>query len=415
MGSSSVCILNFGCRVNQAENMRLEEDLRSRGASIAEDYSAATHVIINTCAVTESAENQVRRIIRRIARDRPDTKIFLAGCTVDRDGESLRRLPGVAGVFRNADKETIAESLVPSPSRIVPAFEKARTRPMLKIQDGCNLACAFCIIPALRGRVLRSVPPAEVARRVAAYGQAGYPEVILTGILLGAYGADLRPRVSLAELLAALEGHGPPLRISSIEPWRLTAELVEVLGSAPHIRPHFHIPIQSGSRSVLKRMNRWMESERVRAIVARLRELAPAASIGTDIIAGFPGETDRELEETVRFMSEARFTYFHVFSYSQRPATAAAGMTSQVPREVVRERSARLRALSAAADYSFRKRFEGEILNAVVLARGGPEGERAVTANGIKVRVAGHPAPGAARVRIAAVQPDATFAVIVAG
>lgn len=413
--SPVVRIVNFGCKVNQSENSRLEEEIRKRGASVTDDDSIATDFVINTCAVTANAEREVRQLARRLARSRPDARLYLMGCYVDRDAAKLLSLPGLRGVFRNGQKDDVARAIVPERRTPLAAASgaRSRTRAFLKIQDGCNLACAFCIIPELRGRTIRSTPPSEVVSRLAQFASAGYPEVVLTGVLLGAYGSDLTPRVTLLELVERLgSAHTPPIRISSIEPWRLDRTLARAFASTPIIRPHFHIPIQSGSASVLRQMNRHLDLEELAAVLESILQARPDASIGTDLITGFPGETERELEETRQLVDRLGFTYLHVFPYSARPGTRAAAMEGVVAPEVVKTRSRVLREQGAAANLAFRTRFIGTVLDAVVLESPGADGVDALTANYIKVTLPAGASPGAARVRIVDVEAESTRGVL---
>ncbi len=409
----TLCILNFGCKVNQAENVWFEEEARKRGVRVTTDSAAATDILINTCAVTARAESQVRQLVRRVGREHPTARVFLTGCYVDRDGTRLGSLPGVTEVFRNADKERIVSAVLPRLPMAPAAFVSTRTRPLLKIQDGCNLHCAFCIIPELRGRTIRSMPPDEVVRRVTAYRAAGYPEVIMTGVLLGAYGSDLTPRIDLADLLTRLEPHAPKLRISSVEPWRLSDRIVTCLGSADFIQPHFHIPIQSGSASVLQRMNRRLDLGRLDGLMRKLRSMNPDVSVGSDVIVGFPGETEAEFEETVDAVKRLEFSYLHVFPYSPRPGTPAAGDANQVRREVIRRRAALLREISATENLAFRRRFEGREIDGVILGKGDDEGAQAITGNYIKVTLETNQPTGAARILITQAGTDATHGRIV--
>ncbi|MEW6368985.1 MAG: MiaB/RimO family radical SAM methylthiotransferase [Acidobacteriota bacterium] len=402
--------MNFGCKVNQAEGLRLEEEILARGGAIVAAPDAATHVVINTCAVTSSAERQVRQLVRRIARGNPSCRIVVAGCYADRDATGAAALPGNVVVLTNAEKSRIPGSLLPESLPRVRRFETSRTRPILKIQDGCNLSCAFCIVPTLRGRTIRSVSPEEVLAECRAYGEAGFAEVILSGVLLGAYGLDLEPRVSLADLLARLDGRCPPVRISSIEPWRITPRVVELLGTSAHLRPHVHIPIQSGSPAVLKRMNRRCNPDRIHDCLTRLRQLCPDIAVGTDVMAGFPAETDAEFEQTVRLVEDLNFSYLHVFPFSPRPGTPAATMSDRIPHHVVAERCGILRRISREASYAFRSRFVGRELDAVVLS----QGDQALTGNYIRTNVPPGTAPGATRVRVVRASPESTEAIVVA-
>lgn len=269
-----------------------------------------------------------------------------------------------------------------------------RTRPILKIQDGCNNRCAYCVIPFVRGRS-RSLTPDAVVTEVRELASAGAKEVVLSGINLGSYGRDLRPRADLAHVVRRIlaETDLDQLRFSSIEPQDVTEDFVSLVASSPRLAPHFHVPLQSGSDRTLRVMHRWYRTALYAERIGIVRRLLPDAAIGADVIAGFPGEDDEDFAETMAFIESQPFTYLHVFSFSVRPGTEAARLEGEVPQRVVRERARALRALSASKTEAFRAAQAGRQMRALTLARrGARSGEgwtEALTPNYLKVRVAG--------------------------
>lgn len=399
-------VQNFGCRATQADGAALEGLLRQRGLEQAGDPAAADVVIINTCTVTAAADEDARKAIHRVHRENPAARIVVTGCYAQRAPEELARTPGVAWVVGNTHKAQIASLLdeleVPAEyhgqilvgdiheqvSFLSAPVEDApgdRSRPNLKIQDGCNNPCAFCIIPSVRGPS-RSMPEEEVLRQVRALA-AKYAEVVITGVNLGRWGRErgFAPGRRLHDLLRRIleETDVRRLRISSVEPMDWTDELIGLVASSPRIAPHVHMPLQSGSDAVLKRMKRRYRVRHYEDRLLRAFRLMPDAAFGADVMTGFPGETEAEFEETLEFVRRMPFTYLHVFTYSERPGTPAAAMEGRVSWEVRKERTRRLRQLAAEKNLAFRRRMVGRALSAVTLGNG-----RALTGNYLTVELA---------------------------
>ncbi|MGH9506692.1 MAG: MiaB/RimO family radical SAM methylthiotransferase, partial [Terriglobales bacterium] len=291
MSGASFRVQNFGCRANQADGAAIARGLEEAGWRQAE---AAGLVVFNTCTVTAAADAEARRAIRRLHREQPEARIWVTGCYAQRAPEELRRLEGVERVLGHAEKAGLAAlaGRPAEPASEAPAQGAARTRPLVRVQDGCGNACSFCVIPAVRGG-LRSRPSGEVAAEVRAWAEAGVEEVVLTGIHLGQWGRDLPGRRGLPDLLRALLAQTalPRIRLSSVEPMNWTAELIGLLAAEPRLAPHAHIPLQSGSGAVLRRMRRRYRPEDYATRVHAIRRLLPDAAIGADVMAGFPGET----------------------------------------------------------------------------------------------------------------------------
>lgn len=415
---------NFGCRASQADGAALEGLLRAHGLGPAADSSAADLVVINTCTVTAAADEDARKAIHRLNRENPSARIIVTGCYAQRSPEELARVPGVALVVGNTHKDRIVHLLarldgreeyhgeiVAGDIRRQAAFLSApvedasgdRTRPNLKIQDGCDNPCTFCIIPAVRGPS-RSMPEHEVLRQVRSLASR-YAEIVLTGINLGRWGREPRfqPQRRLHHLLARILEETPVrrIRISSVEPMDWSGELLELMASSDRIAPHVHMPLQSGSDAVLRRMKRRYRVRHYEDRLLRAARLMPDAALGADVMTGFPGETDAEFEETFGFLSRMPFTYLHVFTYSERPGTPAAAMDGRVAWETRKERTRRLRRLAAEKNLAFRRRFLGRTLSAVTLDNG-----RALTGNYLTVELARpRPAGEILDVRIGAVSP----------
>jgi threonylcarbamoyladenosine tRNA methylthiotransferase MtaB len=388
-------IEQFGCRATQADGAAIERQLRAQGHDLASVPGAADIIVINTCTVTAAADSQARDAIRKLHAQNPAAKIIATGCYAQRAPEELAALPGVLHVVGNSHKPeipTLISRIAPSNSdspnfvsmqslfsssgsidlpKILTADIFARseflsapvlggesnhTRPTLKIQDGCNLRCSYCVIPFVRGKS-RSMPPDEVVAEIRRLTAAGYKEIVLSGINLGTWGRDLTPRVEFEEVLRRIldETDVARLRISSIEPLDVTADLIALFASTPRIAQHFHMPLQSGSDRILAAMHRWYRSEHYARRVELIRDQLPNAAIGADVIAGFPGETAKDHAATLDFVDSRPFTYLHVFSYSVRPGTAAESMPDHVPATTIRERARELRALSDKKSAAFRK------------------------------------------------------------
>jgi threonylcarbamoyladenosine tRNA methylthiotransferase MtaB len=399
----TVFVQSFGCRASQADGAGIEASLRDRGFTPVASASRADLVVLNTCTVTHSADVDARRLIRGLHRDHPRAQILVTGCYAQRAPEELAAIEGVSWVIGNSHKPAIAEIVsnatedyhgqvlvgdIAAPAQFSAApvrdVRSDRTRPTLKVQDGCSNRCAFCIIPSVRGRS-RSAPLEGVVAQVRDLAER-YVEIVLSGINLGRWGRELSPPLRFADLLRALLRQTPVrrLRISSVEPMDWSEDLLALIADEPRIAKHVHLPLQSGSDAVLKRMFR---KYRTRHYASRLEiacRLMPDAAIGADVMTGFPGETESEFAETVRFIEQQPFAYLHVFTYSERPGTRAAGLGDPVPMHVRRERTRVLRELSGRKNFAFRRRMIGKTLSAVTLEQRGA----ALSSNFLKIELA---------------------------
>lgn len=430
-------IIQFGCRATQADAAALEAQLRTQGCTSAAELASADIVVVNTCTVTASADSQARDAIRKIHVKNPTASIIATGCYAQRAPEELAALPGVSWVVGNSHKAKIPslvsslavssapqsaanfislDSLVfsssPLPAKILTGdiFEQtsllsapvlggegSHTRPTLKIQDGCNSRCSYCVIPFVRGRS-RSLAPARVIEEIHALVSSGFREIVLSGINLGSYGRDLSPRVEFADLLLRIldETSLDRLRISSIEPLDVTQDLIELFSASDRLAQHFHMPLQSGSDRILAAMHRWYRAEHYARRVELVRERLPHAAIGADVISGFPGETEADHAATLAFIESLSFTYLHVFSYSARPGTKAALLPDQVPGPVIKRRARELRVLSEAKAAAFLRFQVGGTLRVLTLRRDDdPDSSatHALSSNYLRVRIAGHLSP----------------------
>ncbi|MEO7651029.1 MAG: tRNA (N(6)-L-threonylcarbamoyladenosine(37)-C(2))-methylthiotransferase MtaB [Bryobacteraceae bacterium] len=393
-------IQNFGCRATQADGAALESLLSARGLTESPSRRAADLVILNTCTVTASADDDVRQTLRRVHRENTSARILVTGCYAQRAPEELAQFPGVDWVVGNSHKTEIADLVTSGEhyhSQILvgdifassdfltaPIAEMGDlTRPNLKIQDGCNNRCSFCIIPYVRGHS-RSLPLDQVTAQVGALAPR-HREVVLSGINLGRWGREPGGRLRLAGLVRHLleETSIERLRLSSVEPMDFSDELLTLMAGSHRIAPHVHAPLQSGSAGVLRRMRRKYQPRHYANRVELARRLMPDAAIGADVMVGFPGETDAEFEETLRFAGSLPFTYLHVFTYSERPGTPAASAAESVPMHVRRERNAELRELAARKNLEFRRRMIGKRLSVVTLQ---PPGN-ALSGNFLKVEL----------------------------
>ena len=388
-------IVTFGCRVNQSDSLRLEEDLRQRGAQPSASAEADL-VIVNTCSVTASADQGARQVIRRIARDNPAAQIVATGCYATRRPDDLASLPNVVRIVRNDVKLDVDEFLGPSTAErfalgdgpcgepIQPGMA-GRTAFTLRVQTGCDQACSYCIIPMTRGRG-RSLPLQQVVSEAARVAAAGFKEIALTGVHLGSYGRDLDRPSSLTELLRALAALEADVtfRISSLEPMDCTREIVDLVAlSGGRFAPHFHLPLQHGGDRMLRAMRRPYTVSSYAELVETIIDALPHASIGTDMIVGFPGESDADFCESLDYISRAPLSHVHVFPYSDRPGTGASLVRDKVPGPVVRERGATLRRAATQRTMAFRESQVGTIRRALTLE----DGTLVVTDNYMKVRI----------------------------
>jgi threonylcarbamoyladenosine tRNA methylthiotransferase MtaB len=385
---ASFQVHNFGCRASQADGAALESSLVARGMARASDPLEAQLVVLNTCTVTAAADEDVRKTIHRVHRENPEARILVTGCYAQRAPEELAALPGVYWVVGNSHKvqipEIVGNASEPYHGQIhigdifaqqdflsAPVEDAAgdRSRPNLKIQDGCNNRCSFCIIPFVRGRS-RSAPAGQVIAQVRGLA-ARYREVVLSGINLGRWGREPGSTVRLADLIRRLLKETPieRLRLSSVEPMDWSDDLLELVATSPRIAKHIHAPLQSGSDRVLRRMHRKYRPRHYADRILKARASMPDAAIGADVMTGFPGESDAEFEESRAFIASLPFTYLHVFTYSERPGTPAAN-AEQIPMDVRRDRNRILRELAAAKNLEFRRGMLGRTLSAVTLTEG---------------------------------------------
>lgn len=396
-------VVTFGCRVNQADSLAFEAELLARQA-VPTGAEAADVVVVNTCSVTASADQGARQTVRRIARVNPDARIVVTGCYATRCEDDVRTLPNVLHVIRNPDKERFAHLLDewrlttdgrrdddgPCGVRLEPGVA-GRTAFTLRVQTGCAEGCTYCIIPATRGAP-RSVPPAQVVAGLRDAVRAGFRELVITGVHLGSYGRDLTPRWSLRALLEALAEAAPSdvrIRISSLEPMDCGRDIVRLVTRSPVFAPHFHLPLQHAADQLLTAMGRPYGLAQYADLVGGIRHDLPDAAIGTDVIVGFPGETESQFEALASYLAASPITHVHVFPYSDRPGTAATGLPGKVSGVVTRERARRIRAISADLTAAFRRRQIGRVHKALALE----DGTLALTGNFLKVRIP----PGRAR------------------
>ena len=442
---ASFYVHNFGCRATQADGAAIERQFTSRGLERAPEPRQAQIVVLNTCTVTASADQDARAAIRRIHRENPGCQIVVTGCYAQRAPQEIAAMPGVGQVVGNSHKHRLAELALPLelPENLrthsssgglpenraafvplslltagqrptiddqrlfvsdifahtellaAPVFDAAneRTRPNLKVQDGCDNRCSFCVIPYVRGQS-RSLSLEEVIREVGALVESGYREVVISGINLGRWGRDLSV-VGRRSSVVGMNGQQPTtsdqrlcfedlvrailertslekLRISSVEPMDWTDSLISLVAESPRIAKHAHVPMQSGSDRILRAMHRKYRPWHYREKILKIREAMPSAAIGADVMVGFPGETHADFEQTRRMIEDLPFTYLHVFTYSARPGTPAAGMSNQVPVQVARERNRVLRDLAAEKKLAFMKSFVGKTLEAITLGSQNP-------------------------------------------
>jgi threonylcarbamoyladenosine tRNA methylthiotransferase MtaB len=366
-----VALLTLGCKLNQAESEAIARDLTAAGCRATDAPAAVDAFVINTCAVTHIAARKSRHLVRLARRLSPQARIAVTGCYAESDAALLRRI-GADLVLGNGGKPALVADLLGNGFQQARALDgrppcdaatvcPLRTRSFVKVQEGCNDVCAFCVVPRARGRE-RSVPAAEVVDSVRAREADGVREVVLTGTQLGAYGRDNDEERGLTELIESLLAGTSlsRLRLSSLQPPDITQPLLR-LWEDPRLCRHFHLALQSGSDAVLARMRRRYDAGRFRQAVAAIREKLPHAAITTDVLVGFPGETEAEFEETYRLCREVEFAALHVFPYSRRSGTLAARMPEQVPETVKRARVRRMLGLARELNDRFLRRFEGEV------------------------------------------------------
>jgi threonylcarbamoyladenosine tRNA methylthiotransferase MtaB len=401
--SATCAIATLGCKTNQFESAAMEEMLIKAGYRPVPFAEGADLVVINTCTVTAATDAQSRNLIRRARRINPRCRVVVTGCYAQIDPQALADMPGVAVVLGNEEKRHLIDFLAAGergihvgdirrhagPAMSLSTFS-GRSRAFVQIQNGCDAFCSYCIIPHARGPS-RSVPADEVVRQVEILAGSGFAEVVLTGIHIGLYGQDLNPPCSLLDLAARIEGETAlrRLRLGSVEPQEISPELIGFVTGSTLLCPHFHIPLQSGDDTVLRRMNRHYGADFFRSLTIDIRRRAPDAAIGCDVITGFPGETEQEFENTRRLLEELPVTHLHVFPFSRRPGTPAADMPGQVSGRIARERAALLRDLGERKLEAFARNFIGRTLEVVVEGKGRAGERKGLSDNYLSVFFAG--------------------------
>ena len=376
-------IVTLGCKVNQTESESMAQDLMASDWIAVQDAAAADVCIVNTCAVTQKASMQSRQALRQAIRANPCARIMATGCYAETAPDEIKTIQGVTDIIGQGNKPCISSMLRKENQRpaeilvsgcgdigqkrvfeLTPlAVTAPRTRPFLKIQDGCDAFCTYCIVPYARGRS-RSMPPDKVLRRIRKLAEAGYHEVVLTGIHIGTYGRDLSPAASLAALLDRINALGliDRVRLSSIEPLELSGDIIRMVAESDRFCRHFHIPLQSGDDGILKKMGRPYSRQIFRDLIIRVNEAMPEAAIGVDTLIGFPGESEKAFENTYELMEDLPVSYLHVFPFSARPGTAAAKFGHPVQPEILKARCERMRSLGWSKRLNFYRKFIGKRL-----------------------------------------------------
>ncbi len=400
-GVQKFYVQNFGCRATQADGAALESLLAAKGLNAIPSRAEADLVILNTCTVTAAADDDVRSTVRRVHRENPAAKILVTGCYAQRAPDELAAMAGVEWVVGNSHKTQIADIVTATEYHgnihlsdifeqhdflSAPVEDSAgdRARPNLKIQDGCNNRCSFCIIPFVRGRS-RSMPVGQVVEQVRQLSTR-YREVVLSGINLGRWGREPGSTMRLVDLVRLLleETSIDRLRLSSVEPMDFSNELLQLMADSSRIAKHVHAPLQSGSDTVLRRMHRKYRPRHYADRILRARQLMPDAAIGADVMVGFPGESEEEFEQSRSFIENLPFTYLHVFTYSERPGTPAAEAGDAIPIPIRKQRNKVLRDLAAQKHLEFRRSMVGRKLSVVTLG----DGNIALSSNYLKVELA---------------------------
>ncbi len=367
---TSFSIQSFGCRVNQAEAFSWANTLQKHGLVYQSDTFCSDIVLVNTCTLTNRADRDVRQFLNKLVRINPEARVVLTGCYSERFMDEVQKKPQVWKVIRNAEKDDLPNRILEG-TEFQPKSEirPFRSRALVKIQDGCDFRCSFCVIPEVRGPSV-SIPRERILSQVREYTNQRYREIILTGIHLCSYGNDPPNEDSLIGLLLdmeRIEGVGR-IRLSSLDPRFLDRKLRDEITQSPIVCSHFHLSMQHGSDDILRRMGRKIRVDDYRYILDDLHRKSPDAALGADVIVGFPGETDSDFKRMIDFVERSPLTYLHVFSYSQRPGTPAARWV-QVEERVKKERTSRLRDISRRKNLHFRRGLVGDVWDSVVIKR----------------------------------------------
>lgn len=368
-------IITLGCRTNQYESQAYHDQLKALGYSAAEEGEQADVCIVNTCTVTESADSSSRHEIRQLARQHQGSKLIVTGCFAERQPEIVGKIEGVTHVVSNKEKENLLSVVFPEeewPEFSIKRFE-AHTRAFVKVQDGCNSFCTYCIIPYVRGRS-RSRTVDEVVREVESLVANGFKEVVLTGINVGDFDGNKTEEETpdrLADLIRAVDKVPglKRLRVSSIDPDEVDDDMIDAIVNGKHTCHSMHIVLQSGSNVILKRMNRKYTRQVFMSTIDRLRQVCPDFTFTTDIIVGFPGETEADFADTLAVMKEVKFAKVHMFPYSDRPRTRAALMPNKVPHDVIKQRKQQVMRLAEQTAYELRQNYIGRTMT--ILTEGG--------------------------------------------
>lgn len=407
-----VIIATLGCKVNQFESAAFQSALQQAGLHLVSKKDNADLLIINSCAVTSTAGAQSRQILRKLLRANPGAKVIFTGCYAEIASEELSQELQAAGVdftiIGNSQKDQLVKTVLDwqqqgasnmlgnimdakSICRLPVQQFGTRSRGYLRIQDGCDSFCTYCIVPYTRGPS-RSLPVAEVVEQARILAENGHRELILTGIHLGYFGRDLQPPTELVSLLDLLSRTLPEIkyRISSLEPLEINDRLLTLMRERTNIQPHLHIPLQSGHDEILQKMNRRYNIREFEDIVKKCKQYLPDCSIGIDILAGFPGEREQHFQQAKEFLTSLPFSYLHVFPYSKRPGTPAAELQDHIPTKIKEQRVAILQDISSKKTASFRLSQLGTIRNVIVEGKKDKNGLlRAMTDNYIPVRFKG--------------------------
>ncbi len=378
-------ITTLGCKVNQSESDAIAHQLKNSGYYPAHPKEKANLCIINTCTVTQKASMQSRQAVRQAIRSNPGARIIVTGCYAQTEPDEIDKIDGIHHIIGHADKLKIPDMVLSKEKGPYPRlirqnilsghnFEQTceavsgnRTRPFLKIQDGCDSFCTYCIVPYARGRS-RSMRVEHVLENIKKLQQAGYREVVLTGVHLGAYGLDLSPKTGLTELLNRICGSNPidRVRLSSIEPHELTDDIIQLVAKADIFCHHFHIPLQSGDDLILKKMHRPYTRSFFRNQIIKINKLLPDAAIGVDTLIGFPGETEKAFENTYSLIDELPVTYLHVFPFSARNGTPASSYPQPVDSKTIKARCKKMRGLGHVKRMDFYKKFTGKTIEILI-------------------------------------------------
>ncbi|MDH3329504.1 MAG: tRNA (N(6)-L-threonylcarbamoyladenosine(37)-C(2))-methylthiotransferase MtaB [Desulfobulbaceae bacterium] len=381
-------ITTLGCKVNQFESASFISFLSEAGCEMVPFSSPADIYIINTCAVTGRAGQQSRQLIRRAMKTNPEARIVVTGCYAQMDPQKVLEITeNPLCIVGNGNKHLLVDAVMAesacdltmlmgniSLKREITPMQvlrfPGRTRAFLRIQDGCNNFCSYCIVPFTRGRS-RSLPIKDVLSQAAVFSAEGYREIVVTGINVGKYGADLEEGENICSLFARLCGDFPDIRfrLSSIEPTEVDDTLLHLMSSLPNFMPHLHIPLQSGDDTILKKMNRRYKADEFTHVISKIRDVLPDAAIGCDILCGFPGENQKAHENTFRLIENLPITYLHVFPYSKRSGTLAASMKNQLSKQIKDERVKKFRSLDSIKRETFYARFVGTVQQVLIEKR----------------------------------------------